>query len=364
MRKYLYIVLFAVFCSQNLATNAVIEDTQGGTLAQGFLSVEQEINSFGGVNLVRSGGTLGTAADQVTLTTDGQELLVDGQPIARGGTNVSFTNITADSVSSNTTVDFGSSTTCATANEGEVSYDPIKKRLQLCNSRRFVNLDGKAFDDRIFKVFLSSITTNGNIVKKAEDLGLGTAPSGIEAGNRICQHLARQAGRAGLYRAYLSDDDHHARDTIDGTKTYQMFNDQIVNSDDLYDGSITHSIDVFEDGQVFQGVDPNGADRIIWTATNSGDIEYAQPSTTNPSFSSFGGVNYYFPFLTNTNPDIAKIRFPLRNCGNWTEDSNGGRGFFGVVGATNQGWTFPATPGGIVSTWPCDREARLYCFEI
>lgn len=181
------------------AAQAAIEDTSGGTLAQGFLSVEDNINAFGNLTMVRNGGSLGTAADQVVLSTDGTNFLVDGSQVVQENSDVTFNNVV---LNNSLKVGRALDSTCTQFEQGKFRFNPgiNKCRVEVCNGLRYVGAeDGRA-------------NRKAAIIFATRDPIANGFFGGLEAGDNFCQASANQAGLTGTYKAVLSDNNIDARD--------------------------------------------------------------------------------------------------------------------------------------------------------
>jgi hypothetical protein len=179
-------------------------------------------------------------------------------------------------------------------------------------------------------LFLSSLTYSG-------DLG------GVSGANASCQALADEAGLAGDFKAWLSDNSGLApeNDFIPSDARYELVDGTLIADDwdDLTDGTIAAPIYLDETGAQ-PPLDSDYEGWSVWTATTPNG-EAIPPN----------------PLLSGFCTSVAD--------GAWTTDnSSGDTTQFG-------GGTFiPANAAGeqdgawsTLSVFPCEYEAHLYCVE-
>jgi len=180
------------------------------------------------------------------------------------------------------------------------------------------------------RVFVSSLTTTGDIVSRANGLGLGPFGStqGIEAADAICQYLADNAGLLGTYKAWITDSDTNnapadpigQRDFTHSTIPYRRVDTALVAND--------------------------------WAdlTTQKMDGSYLR-SPINKDELSISRAPYTF---TNVRPD--GTRFSAGDhCKSWTQSIANSR--IGNPLKTNSEWT------SIASGKYCNWANRLYCFQ-
>ena len=173
------------------------------------------------------------------------------------------------------------------------------------------------------KVFVTSVTGNGNLTTWADYSGSAT---GVAAGDTICQARATAAGLANAanFKAWLSDGSHNATDriTTDGP-WYRLDGVKVADN------------------------------KAALLATNS-------TSTPTPLFT---GITYTetgayvtadsYRVWTGTKPDGTEA---TSDCLDWSNHLNSNTGFVGDAHIAKYWWT-SFTP------LTCDQSAALYCFE-
>jgi hypothetical protein len=171
------------------------------------------------------------------------------------------------------------------------------------------------------KVFVTSRAGSGDLSSWPDSDG----KFGIDAGNAICQNLARKAGYANAdkFIAWLSGSVDDAIDLLQSKGPWARPDGVLVAEDsaDLEDGSIFTSISQTEKGDY--------KDVSVWTGTQ------------------FTGRNYH---------DAQGRRFI---CDDWSSSASSVQGRHGSSGGTFRGWT------DVDEIWTisCDAKSRLYCFE-
>jgi hypothetical protein len=171
------------------------------------------------------------------------------------------------------------------------------------------------------KVFVTSRDGSGDLSSWPNSGG----KSGVDAGNAICENLARKAGYANAdkFTAWLSGSVDDAIDLLQSDGPWARPDGVLVAEDgaDLQDGSIFTSISQTEKGDyVFANV---------WTGTQS------------------TGRNYH---------DAQGRRLI---CNDWSSSASSVQGKHGISVDTFRGWS------DTDESWTlnCDEKSRLYCFE-
>ena len=147
---------------------------------------------------------------------------------------------------------------------------------------------------------------------------------GISQADTICNSLAQSAGidNTGTFKAWLSDANTSAKDRLTHSNLpYKLVSGETIadNWNDLIDGTISHIINVNEDGTVYIPAGYAG----VWTATK------------------FNGDKYSI--------------YPQDYCGWWSNDF--GLGIAGLLTSTDSSWT------NAQHSWCDSQSGSFYCFE-
>ena len=165
-------------------------------------------------------------------------------------------------------------------------------------------------------VFVTSAEYKGNLGGTMGGL------SGLDLADSLCQKLAASAGRSGTYMAWLSDanESPSSRFGLDDAfgGIFELTDGTTVASGwtDLTDGSISHAIDMDENGNV---VDSSA----VWSNTKVNGAAK--------------GSNH---------------------CSGWTSNALEVDGAYGGTSSASMGWTDSG------KTTTCSSSARLYCFQV
>jgi hypothetical protein len=181
------------------------------------------------------------------------------------------------------------------------------------------------------KVFVTSETGTGDLSSWPDSDGR----SGIDAGNAICQNLARKAeyANADKFTAWLSSSTADAIDSLLQSSGPWVRPDGVLiakDRTDLIDGSIFTSISQAERENKKKKEEYITSASSVWTGTQS----------------------------TGRNSQDAQGQ-PL-NCDDWSSSASSAQGKYGNADDTSYGWTANANNNGTLS---CDVQGRLYCFE-
>lgn len=165
------------------------------------------------------------------------------------------------------------------------------------------------------RVFLTSTQYNGDLKSAGSNVGLGSATSGLDGADKICQSRANAAKLGGDWKAWLSDSNNSVSNRISHSGIpYKNLRDSTIANEwnDLISGNLRDRIEFTEFKTQYNGAD-------VWTGTQSN--------------------------ATATGVD----------CSNWTNNSNTIKGTAGFVGFLSS-WTK-------FSDEVCTSALRLYCFE-
>lgn len=293
--------------------------------AGGISSNEEIINSPN--DLLRLKGD-GTASINSAAIPAGAKLAIAGTTIFEAGVNLSGTATLKDIVFNSVVGDLNlgdgvPDNSCT--EKGLVRYNHAMCEKQFCNGQRYVRVDGSA---SVYKnVFVTSQEFTANL-------------GGFAGADQKCQTAADAAGLAGRYIAIISGDpggasaittNFNAMSRIPSHTKLKLLNGTIVNSCDLWDGTIDAPINIDENGNVAPDPnDPNDTNRAVWTGTSQYGVSISQ--------------------------------FPGGTCNAWQLDTGGGT-VFGVGDTlfSNNNWT-----NGFFNPKQCliNNLARLYCAEV
>jgi hypothetical protein len=186
------------------------------------------------------------------------------------------------------------------------------------------------------RVFISSLTYNGDL-KTA-----GGGQTGLEGGDKLCQHLAEAAALDGVWKAWLSDSTTNAIDRITEGPWYILTYAGLGTGFPVYE---TYETKAFNNKANLTTVPLSGI-RI----TEFGQEVYSRT-----------GFIYVW---TGTTGSATKAN---DTCSNWSSSAASDHGLMGSPGDAYPVWTdepaWQAANGSHSDPLPCDEPQHLYCFE-
>ena len=189
------------------------------------------------------------------------------------------------------------------------------------------------------KVFVTSASGTGDLTSWTAYTASGSSATGLEAGDAICQYLAKEAGLSGTFRAWLSDTDTDAYCHLHGRTGKKADNCGGTSLPKPYGPWVR--MDGFPFGETID---------II--TSDTGQI-YAPVQ-----FDEKGNTLINRHYFTDTDDTGARPAYSSGSCSNWSSQiGSGNSATTGRSTHTTKGWT---DSGGV----GCDGVWRLLCMQI
>jgi hypothetical protein len=194
-----------------------------------------------------------------------------------------------------------------------------------------------AMADTDKRVFVSSLIYKGDL-KTA-----GGGATGLEGGDKICQHLADAAVLGGTWKAWLSDANTNAIDRISEGPwhTFEFVRDS--------GGTIT--------GVYINKVFNNKANMTTVPLASINMTEFGR----EVSSSGEGSITFVWTGTTGAATPAQET------CANWTSSDASDEGIMGVPSSVAVAWTddpeWGAAHGDQTAPRPCNEPHHIYCFE-